>query len=299
MQGHSVAVQRAGGVSTDSDEAEYSPPHNNWIPWFCGLYGHEILAEVDDEFIRDGFNLFGLKARVTRYDDALSVLKGAAPAPEDLKKPDFRELHAQTAHLYGLIHARYILTPKGLMRMRQKYINGVFGRCPRVLCDQPCVLPMGLTDEMRQHRVRVYCPMCQEVYIPRSSGSAMERNVDWQSTISSNCEEEEDDSDTPRIPGNVDGAFFGPSFPQVFLLQFTGLIPKLPPKPHVPRIFGFKIRGVRSLIQVKLDCGEYGRSFALDNKNMRCQDGSQKNSQQMKDNAATQSKDRQEIKVQQ
>ena len=36
--------------------------------------------------------------------------------------------------LYGLIHARFIVSPKGLVVMREKFLNGMFGVCPRVLC---------------------------------------------------------------------------------------------------------------------------------------------------------------------
>jgi len=36
--------------------------------------------------------------------------------------------------LYGLIHARFILSPKGLAMMREKFLMGGFGTCPRVLC---------------------------------------------------------------------------------------------------------------------------------------------------------------------
>jgi casein kinase II subunit beta len=33
-----------------------------WIRWFCSLDGHEFLVEVDEDFIKDQFNLFGLQA---------------------------------------------------------------------------------------------------------------------------------------------------------------------------------------------------------------------------------------------
>lgn len=35
---------------------------NGWIRWFCTLEGHEYMVEVDEEYIRDPFNLYGLQA---------------------------------------------------------------------------------------------------------------------------------------------------------------------------------------------------------------------------------------------
>lgn len=35
-----------------------------WIGWFCDLEGHEFFVEIDEEYIRDNFNLHGLRERV-------------------------------------------------------------------------------------------------------------------------------------------------------------------------------------------------------------------------------------------
>jgi casein kinase II subunit beta len=31
-----------------------------WIQWFCSLEGHEYMIAVEEAYVRDYFNLFGL-----------------------------------------------------------------------------------------------------------------------------------------------------------------------------------------------------------------------------------------------
>ncbi len=38
-----------------------------WINWFCDLEGHEFFCEVDEEFIADNFNLYGLRPHIPKY----------------------------------------------------------------------------------------------------------------------------------------------------------------------------------------------------------------------------------------
>ena len=40
---------------------------------------------------------------------------------------------------------------------------------------------------------------------------------------------------------DIDGAYFGTTFPHIFLMTFPALVPSRPPQTYIPRIFGFKV----------------------------------------------------------
>ena len=48
-------------------------------------------------------------------------------------------------------------------------------------------------------------------------------------------------SDEPRVQGNVDGVFFGTTFPHLLLMTYPSLRPPRPTETYVPRVFGFKL----------------------------------------------------------
>jgi len=50
------------------DEFEESESTGGWISWFCELEGHDFFAEIDEDYIRDSFNLYGIKQTVPRYE---------------------------------------------------------------------------------------------------------------------------------------------------------------------------------------------------------------------------------------
>lgn len=99
--------------------------------------------------------------------------------------------------LYGLIHARYIITNRGLQAMYEKLTSASFGKCPRAFCSGQPALPIGRSDVPRNYTVHIFCPMCHDIFTPRSSRSA-----------------------------SIDGAYFGTTFPHLFMLTFPECIPK-------------------------------------------------------------------------
>ncbi|KAI5602125.1 hypothetical protein POPTR_001G149600v4 [Populus trichocarpa] len=196
---------------TDSEESDVSGSdgdETSWISWFCSLRGNEFFCEVDDDYIQDDFNLCGLSSQVPYYDYALDLILDIESSHEEQN-----ELVESAAEmLYGLIHARYILTSKGMTAMLEKYKNYDFGRCPRVCCcGQPC-LPVGQSDIPRSSTVKICCPRCDDIYYPRS-----------------------------KYQGNIDGAYFGTTFPHLFLMTHGHLKPQKVVQTYVPRVFGFKL----------------------------------------------------------
>lgn len=98
------------------------------------------------------------------------------------------EVYQHATELYGLIHARYITTPEGLAIMRERYLAGRFGNCPRVMCEKQNVLPIAISEDLKIARVKVYCPRCKDVYSPKKKSA------------------------------DADGAYFGTSFPHLLLM---------------------------------------------------------------------------------
>lgn len=197
---------------SNSSELTASEDETTWITWFCSLKGNNFFCKIDEDYIQDDFNLTGLSALVPYYEYALDMMLDVDIPIDNLGEEQQEMIETAAEVLYGLIHARFILTSRGMQRMYEKYFNVNFGRCPRVYCQGQNVLPVGLSDTPRNFSVNVFCPRCQELYYPRSSKHA-----------------------------NLDGAYFGTTFPHLFLLAHPELIPPKLQQAYVPRIYGFRI----------------------------------------------------------
>ncbi|XP_078432747.1 putative casein kinase II subunit beta-4 [Wolffia australiana] len=206
-----------GIVDSESGETDLSTSEgeedSSWISWFCALRGNELLCKVDEDYIRDDFNLCGLRGQVPHYDHALDmILDDDSSISGEMDGEELIEIEHAAELLYGLIHARFIVTIRGLNAMQAKYKTAEFGRCPRVFCaGQPC-LPVGISDTPRNGLVKIFCPKCEDLYLPR-------------------C----------KYQSDMDGAYVGTTFPHLYLMTFPSCKPAKPTQSLIPRVFGFKL----------------------------------------------------------
>ncbi|GIJ84026.1 casein kinase 2 regulatory subunit [Aspergillus pseudoviridinutans] len=191
-------------------------PCSQYTTQFISSRGNEYFCEIDEEYLTDRFNLTGLNTEVPYYQYALDLVTDVfdLDADDDLRE----QIEKSARHLYGLVHARYIVTTRGLGKMAEKYKNGDFGKCPRVLCEGQHLLPMGLHDIANQSTVRLYCAKCEDIYNPKSSRHS-----------------------------SIDGAYFGSSFHSIFFQVFPNLVPPKSTRRYEPRIYGFRVHASAAL----------------------------------------------------
>ncbi|CDR36810.1 CYFA0S01e04676g1_1 [Cyberlindnera fabianii] len=225
-----------------------SDDFETWISNFCSLFGHDYFVEVAPEFIEDDFNLTGLSAVVPFYREALDMILDFEPETA-IPVSDMPLVQHSAELLYGLIHQRFLLTKQGLQLMADKYERKQFGVCPRYHCDGMHLLPVGRHDLPGVETVRLYCPACFDLYLPTSSRYLQ-----------------------------IDGAFFGTTFPGMFMKRYTEIetqVKQRQGKQYELKIFGFKInelsqtgarmKWLRQLPQTEEELEEYERcEYGLD-----------------------------------
>lgn len=82
---------------------------------FISSRGNEYFCEIDEDYLTDRFNLTGLQGEVQYYQYALDLVTDVFDLDCD---DEMRETIEKSArHLYGLVHARYIVTTRGLTKM--------------------------------------------------------------------------------------------------------------------------------------------------------------------------------------
>lgn len=196
----------------------------SWITQHCMRKGYNFYSRIPEEFIEDSFNLTGLIEMVPYYEQALLIVldgkyNNIVANRMNRLAPTAEAVERSAQILYGLVHARYVMTAEGIASIRSRYLNREYGRCPRVFCDGANVLPIGLADNMNVDTVKVFCPQCNDVYESKM------------------C--------------LLDGAYFGTGLPHMLFM----IHPELRPKPlHTQfeaRLFGFKLRDFESRKHIK------------------------------------------------
>lgn len=189
-------------MSTSTDEYESSESIDEWVDLFHKRFAKPVLVQVNQTFINDQFNLYGLPDLVPGFGKSINILKGTY-------QPRFS---ASEEKLYYLIHQRYILSKPGMDHIYDLVVEGVYGYCPRVGCRKAFLLPVGLSDLPNQDKAKLFCHCCQELYQPFEELA------------------------------HIDGCAFGRTFPHFFALLYPDLFPRpAAAAKYVPRIFGFQV----------------------------------------------------------
>ncbi|KAL7718899.1 Casein kinase II subunit beta [Entamoeba marina] len=196
---------------SDRSDSDGDLDDMSWIEWFCSLRGNEFLCMVDEGYIQDEFNLYGLQQYAPNFEATIDMILDLE-TPEVLTEDQQLEISKNAHRIYGLIHARYITTTNGLLAMQQKYRNSDFGTCPRILCHNQPLLPVGLSDLPDVSSVKMYCPECGNLYDSKHCKSS-----------------------------KLDGAFFGTTFPHLLLMQQKKKKESKSTVQYVPRVFGFQV----------------------------------------------------------
>lgn len=189
-----------------------------FIPFFHSkvlyvfILGHEIFAKVDEDFLLDDFNLKGLSSYVPNLRHAIYFILSyeLSDSEEDPAETE-QDIEKYAEMTYGLVHARYIQTLKGMKQMLLRYQKGVFGTCPRVCCEHQPLLPYGVSEVPGIAPVRFYCSRCQDLYAAQKTKHE-----------------------------GIDGSFFGPNFALMFTVNYPLLFAK-PKQKFVGTICGFKM----------------------------------------------------------
>ena len=219
-----------------------------------------MFCQVERAYIEDGFNLYGLRACVSNYSDCLDLILDRI-GPED---SDDSHLTQSACILYGLIHARYIVTTHGLDSMYNK-VSGLFVFNIRHHSRLHESLPvsteaiifslssfdfrfLSMHNKIMQYAAKEFgaCPLVQcsgQPVLP--VGLRDEIGIDTTKIFCPKCKciyQPTPPMRNYRMSGNgsgggsggiypssnfgaVDGAAFGTTFPHLFLMTFNNLVP--------------------------------------------------------------------------
>jgi hypothetical protein len=97
--------------------------------------------------------------------------------------------------LYGILHARFLLTMTALDQAREEYSRNKFSYCHQYSCKSVTYLRYGQSDELNESILRLYYANCNKVYVADNSDFEV-----------------------------IDGAFFRPWWIHLFIYSFPEIV---------------------------------------------------------------------------
>lgn len=229
-----------------------------WGLQFISTRGHEYFCEIDEEYLTDRFNLTGLQGDVQYYQYALDLITDVFEFDCD---DDIREQIEKSArHLYGLVHARYIITSRGLGKMvcfirSASFIPYFSYTIPLLLLCCPSSSVCGArqptlmhTPQLEKYKKNDFgrCPrvLCHSHPLLPIGLSDLSQTKSVK-LYCAKCE----DTYSPKSSRHaaIDGAYFGTSFPHILFQVYPQLVPAKTNEVYVPRVFGFKTHAMAAL----------------------------------------------------
>ena len=176
----------------------------NWVSWYLRQTNSEYLVDIEEDFYLDKFNLTGLQS-ILHFPICYDILTDNSEIQE-YSEHAHELLERSTRHLYGMIHARYVLTLAGLRKIATKVKSGLYGYCHRDMCPKTPLIPVGISNKPYVGHVKGYCGHCQDIY-------------------------------NTTIP--LDGAYYSDTLPHLLLMTYPDLIPESPCSPFDFVVYGF------------------------------------------------------------
>lgn len=192
-----------------------SKEKKGWVDWFLAQPGHQFFVRIDDSFLQNMYNYYGIKQKVDHFQEAYQLLNNNSISKCNAKSENSINVfivEQQTMVLYGLLHARFLLTNEGMEKIFEKFKQSTFPCCTRILCQKQQCLPYGISDELCTESVKLFCPCCSDVYIIKD----------------------------PQY-STIDGAYFGNSWVPIFLQKYKKNLELPQAEAFVPHLFGFTV----------------------------------------------------------
>ena len=170
-----------------------------WVTWMLAQPPSAIFVEVDHNFLVSESMNPDIQKAVNNFEKARTVLLGKRTEKIDPVERDALDI-------YGLVHARYLLTEAGMQKMIKKRNQGKFPKCPRLLCKKCTCVPVGIDKDTT---VKMFCPNCTDVY---------------------DCKDYE-----------LEGRYFGKEWVHMLMKKHPEIVENERAEMYEPRVYGYRV----------------------------------------------------------